>query len=205
MDTKALFNIGYGLYMLSAREGEKDSGCIVNTVMQVTSDPLAVVVAVNRSNYTNGMIARTGVFDVSVLSEDATFDVFRRFGFQSGATADKFAGFAPTQRTGNGLLALDGIYANAVLECRVTDAVELSTHTLFFGEVTDAKVLSARPTCTYSYYQANIKPKPEAKKTDKTVWRCKICGYEYEGETLPEGFVCPICKHPASDFEKVSG
>ena len=204
-DPKAMYAMSYGLFVLTARRGEQDNGCIINTGIQVTSQPNRVLIAVNKSNFTHDMILETGAFNLSVLTEKADFSLFQRFGFQSGATADKFAGFAPTQRTGNGLLALDGIYANAVLECRVTDAVELSTHTLFFGEVTDAKVLSARPTCTYSYYQANIKPKPEAKKTDKTVWRCKICGYEYEGETLPEGFVCPICKHPASDFEKVSG
>lgn len=185
MDTKALFNIGYGLYVLSAREGEKDSGCIVNTVMQVTSDPLAVVVAVNRSNYTNGMIARTGVFDVSVLSEDATFDVFRRFGFQSGATADKFAGFAPTQRTGNGLLALDGIYANAVLECRVTDAVELSTHTLFFGEVTDAKFCPPARRARTRITRRTSSPSPRPKR------RIKRCGVARSAVTNTRAKRCP--------------
>lgn len=203
MDTKALFNIGYGLYVLTAREGEKDNGCIVNTVMQVTSEPLRLVVAVNKANYTNGMIARTGKFNVSVLDENVTFDVFKRFGFQTGASADKFDGFTDAEREENGLLALTGRFANAVFTCRLVDTVDFPTHTMFIGEPTDARVLSDAATCTYSYYQKSVKPRPEAKKTEKTVWRCTICGYEYEGETLPDDFICPLCKHPASDFEKV--
>ena len=204
MDTKAFFNIGYGLYVLTAREGEKDNGCIVNTVMQVTADPLRVVVAVNKANYTNGMIARTGVFNISVLSESVTFDVFKRFGFQSGATVDKFADFKQTVRESNGVLSLDETFANAVFTCKLLDTVDFPTHTMFIGEPIDARVLCGSPTCTYSFYQSNVKPRPEQIKTDKTVWRCKICGYEYEGETLPPDFICPICKHPASDFEKVA-
>lgn len=203
MDNKAFYNIGYGLYVLTAREGGKDNGCIVNTVMQVTTEPPRVIVAVNKSNYTHDMISRTGLFNASVLSESVTFEEIKRFGFQSGAAADKFADFKHATRGNNGLLALDGTFANAVFECRLTDTVDFSTHTLFIAEPTDARVLSDMPTCTYSYYQQNIKPKPEAKKSEKTIWRCTVCGYEYEGETLPPDFICPLCKHPASDFEKV--
>ena len=204
MDNKALYKIGYGLYVLSAREGDKDNACIVNTVMQVTSDPLRLVVAVNKANYTNGMIARTGIFNVSVLSERADLDVFKRFGFASGKDTDKFAGL-DCRRGADGALLYDAPCVNALFECRVVDKLDLASHTLFIAQPTEGVLLGDTPTCTYEYYQKHIKPAPAAVAKDKTVWRCKICGYEYEGDVLPEGFVCPICKHPASDFEKVGG
>lgn len=205
MDNKALYRIGYGLYVLTAREGGKDNGCIVNTVMQVTSDPLRLVVAVNHANYTNGMIARTGKFNVSVLNENVTFDVFKRFGFASGKDTDKFEGFGYARRGENDVLYADAPFVNAVFECGVTDMTEFSTHTLFIAEPTNAFVLNDAPTCTYDYYRKNVKPAPQPVVKGKTVWRCTICGYEYEGDELPEGFVCPLCKHPASDFVKVIG
>ena len=202
MDTKAMFKIGYGLYVLTAREGDKDNGCIVNTFQQVTSDPLRVSVCVNKANHTCGMIARTGVFNVSVIAESASFDLFRRFGFQSGATVDKFADF-PAPRLANGVRAVDR-NTNAVISAKVFQTIDLGTHLLFLADVTDALVSSDEETATYSYYQRAIKPKPQpATAAPKRGWRCVICGYFYEGEELPKDFICPICKHPASDFERV--
>ena len=201
MDKKALFKLGYGLYVLSAKEGEKDSGCIVNTVMQVTDEPLRIVAVVNKANYTNGMVARTGKFCVSVLSEKVTFDTIKRFGFQSGKDVSKFDGIEKQDYCG--LPALASEECNAVIACKVLQTVDLPTHTMFIAEVVDAEVKSDTPTCTYTYYQENVKPKPEAKKEEQAKWRCTVCGYVYDGDTLPEDFICPWCKHPASDFEKV--
>ena len=199
MDSKAMFKIGYGLYVLTARENGKDNGCIVNTFQQVTGEPLRVSVAVNKANYTCGMIERTGVFNISVISESASFDVFQRFGFQSGKSVDKFAYF-PAPRCANGVLAVDRS-TNAIISGKVFQTVDLGTHLLFLADVTDALVLSGEETATYSYYQRAIKPRP--KPQVKRGWRCMICGYFYEGEELPADFVCPLCKHPASDFERV--
>ena len=199
MDTKAMFKIGYGLYVLTAREDGKDNGCIVNTFQQVTDEPLRVSVCVNKANHTCGMIARTGVFNVSVIAESATFDLFKRFGFQSGATVDKFADF-PCPRSPNGVLAVDRS-VNAVVSGKVFQTVDLGTHLMFLADVTDAVVRSTEETATYAYYQRAIKPRPQPQV--KRGWRCLICGYFYEGEELPADFVCPICKHPASDFERV--
>ncbi len=204
MDKKAFFKIGYGLYVVSTRDVEKDNGMINNTFMQVTSEPYEVVVAVNKANYTRELIQKTKEFNVSVLSEDVTFDVIKRFGFQSGRTADKFDGFESCFRMANGIYALNNRFANAVFTCRVKSETDFSTHTLFVAEVTDSVLLSDKNTCTYDYYQKNVKPKPQPQAAGKTVWRCKICGYEYVGENLPADFICPLCKHPASDFEKVT-
>ena len=199
MDTKAMFKIGYGLYVLTAREDGKDNGCIVNTFQQVTDEPLRVSVCVNKANHTCGMIARTGVFNVSVIAESATFDLFKRFGFQSGATVDKFADF-PCPRSPNGVLAVDRS-VNAVVSGKVFQTVDLGTHLMFLADVTDAVVRSTEETATYAYYQRAIKPRPQPQV--KRGWRCLICGYFYEGEDLPADFVCPLCKHPASDFERI--
>ena len=196
MDNKALFKLSYGLFVLTAREGEKDNGCIINTAIQLTGSPCRISIAVNKSNYTHDMVLRTGVFNVSVLTEEATFWVFRHYGFQSGRDTDKFAGI-PENRTENGLRYIDGC-TNAVLSGKVVQTVDCGTHTLFIAEVTDAKVLSNDNSVTYQYYFDNIKPKPEKKKG----WVCKICGYVYEGEELPADFVCPLCKHGAEDFER---
>ncbi len=206
MNKKAMYAISYGLFVVTARAGDKDNGCITNTVAQVTSEPNRISVAVNKSNHTCGMIRESGCFTASVVSQDATFGLFRRFGFQSGRNTDKFDGFGAVRRAENGtLIVTEG--TNAWISARVEQAIDLGSHMLFIAVVTDMEVLSESPSATYSYYLENIKPKPEAagKTPDgKTVWRCKICGYEYTGEELPEDFVCPVCKHPASDFEKVT-
>ena len=206
MNRKAMFAVSYGLFVVTARQGEKDNGCITNTVAQVTSEPNRVTVAVNKNNYTCGMIQETGVFTASVIAQNASFDLFKRFGFQSGRDTDKFDGFGAVRRADNGtLIVTEG--TNAWISARVEQMIDLGSHMLFIAAVTDMEVLSDAPSATYTYYQENIKPKPEAvaKTPDgKTVWRCRICGYEYVGEELPEDFICPICKHPASDFEKVT-
>ena len=203
MDKNAFFKIGYGLYVVSTNDGAKDNGMINNTFMQITNEPYEGVVAVNKANYTRELIQKTKAFNVSVLSEDVTFDVIKRFGFQSGRTADKFDGFESCFKMQNGIYALNNRFSNAVFACRVKGETDFSTHTLFIAEVTDSVLLSDKSTCTYDYYQKNVKPKPQPQTAGKTVWRCKICGYEYVGETLPADFICPLCKHPASDFEKV--
>ncbi len=205
MNNKAMFNLSYGLFVLTANLDGKDNGCIINTVTQVTTDPNQITIAVNKANYTHDIIAETKKFTVSVLSEDAKFDTFKRFGFQSGKTADKFAGYAFTKRMTNDTLAVtEG--TNAYISGWVTQQIDVGTHSIFLASVVDMDVLSSVPSATYAYYHSNIKPKPQpaAKRADgKTVWRCKICGYEYVGDELPADFICPICKHPASDFEKV--
>ena len=198
IDKKALYTLGYGLYVVTARD-EKDNGCICNTVMQLTDTPLQVAVSLNKSNFTFEQIRKTGMLNVNVLSESTPFDVFRHFGFQSGRDADKFADF-DLWRTENGVAALTGEYSNAVLSLKVTETVDLGSHALFICRVTEAHTLMERPNMSYAYYHANVKPKPEAKQSG---WVCKICGYKYEGDPLPEDFICPWCKHPASDFEKI--
>ena len=200
MNTNALFKIGYGLYILTAREGEKDNGCIVNSVMQVTSDPLQVAVCVNKSNYTCEMIQHTKKFNVSVLAEGVGFDVFKNFGYQCGRNVDKFANFYDTKRTPNGVLYITKD-TNAYFSAWVKQEVDLGSHIMFIAQLVDAEILSDKPTVTYDFYQKNIKPAPQ--KTEKKGWRCKICGYVYEGENLPADFICPICKHGAIDFEKI--
>jgi len=202
-NNKAMYALSYGLFILTARQGEKDNGCIINTAMQVTTDPNRLVITVNKSNYTHDMIAATGRFTLSLLSEKATFDLFQRFGFQSGRDVDKFAGFEHTQRGEDGLLYVTQ-GTNAWISCRVVSTLDLGTHTLFLADVTDGDMLSSDPSVTYAYYHANIKPKPQAAPPDeggKKKWVCKICGYIYEGDELPADYICPICKHPASDFE----
>ena len=200
MDTSALFKIGYGLYVLTANDGEKDNGCIINTVMQVTSDPLQIGIAVNKLNYTNKMIQNTKKFNVSVLSENSKFDTFKHFGFQSGANVNKFENYTDAKRSLNGLLYITKD-TNAFMSAYVKKEIDLGTHTLFIGQLVAAEVLSDVPTVTYDFYQKNIKPRPEEPK--KSGWRCKICGYVYEGENLPSDFICPWCKHGVEDFEKI--
>ena len=199
MDPKAVFNIGYGLYVLTAREGERHNGCIVNTVQQLTDSPLRIGVTVNKNNLTHDMIARTGLFNASVLSQSVDFEVFRHFGFQSGRTAEKIAGYPGMAVSENGLTYL-GEKTNAYLSGKVFQSIDLGTHTLFLADLTDARVLSGEASVTYSDYHARIKPKPAAKAKG---WRCRICGYVYEGEELPADFICPLCKHGAVDFEKI--
>ena len=200
MDPKALFRIGYGLYVLTAAENGRHNGCIINTLQQITDTPLRISVTVNKGNLTHDMILRTGRFNVSVLSQDASFDVFRHFGFQSGRETEKIAGYHGVAYSENGLAYLTDM-TNAYLSGKVFHTVDLGTHTLFLADLTGAEVLSDVETATYSYYQSHIKPKPQPVK--QTGWRCRICGYVYEGEELPADFICPLCKHGTVDFEKI--
>ena len=204
MNKKAMYSLSYGLFVLTAREGEKDNGCIINTAAQVTSTPNRISIAVNKDNYTHDMVLRSGKFNISILSERASFDLFRHFGFQSGRTVDKFADFTACARSENGLYYVtEG--TNAYISGAVEQTVDLGTHTLFIASVTDMEVLAPEPSATYAYYQSAIKPKPQPQAPQgKTVWRCTVCGYVYEGEELPADYICPLCKHPASDFEKVT-
>lgn len=197
MDANALFKLSYGLFVLSAKDGEKDNGCIINTVMQVTDSPKQVCIAVNKQNFTCEMIQKTGKFNLSILSEKAQFDLFKQFGFQSGRNADKFDGIK-CERSENGLLYLTE-QSNAYLSCSVVSESDLGTHIMFVASVDDAAVLNDDPSVTYDYYHKNIKPAPQ--KTEKKKYVCKICGYVYEGDELPADFVCPWCKHGAEDFE----
>ena len=204
MDNQALFKLSYGLFVLTARDGEKDNGCIINTAIQAASKPNQLSICVNKANYTHDMIVKTGIFTVSILTQKASFDIFKRFGFASGRDVDKFADYAECKRGENGVYYItEG--TNAYISVKVSKTEDLGSHTMFVGEITDMEVLSEEPSVTYAYYFQHIKPKPEASASPsgKTVWRCKICGYEYEGEEIPEDYICPICKHPASDFEKV--
>ena len=205
MDKKAMYKLSYGLFVLTARDGEKDNGCIINTAIQAASEPNQLSICVNKANYTHDMIERTGKFTVSVLSEQADFELFKHFGFQSGRDVDKFTNFTGCARGADGLYYItEG--TNAYISVTVDKTVDLGSHTMFIGEITDMAVLSDTPSTTYEYYQNHIKPKPQAVgKTDEgqTVWRCRICGYEYVGEEIPDDFMCPICKHRASDFEKI--
>ncbi len=198
-DLTALFKIGYGLYVVTSNDGEKDNGLIVNTVTQVTNTPNRIAVTINKENYSHHVIQQTGVMNVNCLSVEAPFRVFENFGFRSGRNTDKFADCKPI-RTENGLVMLPH-YINAMMSLKVVQYVDLGTHGMFICEITEARVVSDAETMTYSYYQANVKPKPQTE--GKKGWVCSICGYVYEGEELPEDFVCPLCKHGASDFEPI--
>lgn len=199
IDPAALFHIGYGLYVVTSKEGDKDNGLIVNTVTQVTDKPNRIAVTVNKLNYSCEIIAKTGLLNISTLSQDAPFKLFEHFGFRSGRDTDKFADFDHTQRSSNGLLFLDK-YSNGYISCKVINQVDLQTHVMFLCDVTQCVALSDGETMTYSYYQKNVKPKPE---TEKKGYVCKICGYIHEGDTLPEDIICPLCKHGAADFEPI--
>ena len=208
MDSKVLFNVQYGLFVLSSKSDVKDNACIINTVTQVTAAPISkdrISICVNKANYTHDLIAASKKFTVSIISEAATFDLFKHFGFQSGKNVDKFADFDKVKRTANGTLAVtEG--TNSYISANVINQVELDTHSIFIAEVVDMEKLSDVPSTTYNFYQSHIKPKPQpvAKTAEgKTVWRCRICGYEYVGDEIPADFVCPLCKHPSTDFEKV--
>lgn len=204
MDNKAMYNLSYGLFVLTSALEGRDNGCIINTAIQVTSDPNRISIAVNKANYTQEMVQKSGKFNISVLSEAASFDLFRHFGFQSGRDVDKFADFSDCRRSANGLYYVTA-GTNAYLSATVEQAMDLGSHTLFIAAVDDMEVLSSIPSATYTYYQSQIKPKPaQQASTGKTVWRCTVCGYIYEGEELPADYICPLCKHPASDFEKVT-
>ena len=198
-DLTALFKIGYGLYVVTSNDGEKDNGLIVNTVTQVTNTPNRVAVTINKENYSHHIIKQTGIMNVNCLSVEAPFKVFETFGFQSGRNTDKFADCKPI-RTDNGLVMLPH-YINAMMSLKVEQYVDLGTHGMFICEVTEARVISDAETMTYTYYLSNVKPKPQTE--GKKGWVCTICGYVYEGEELPEDFICPLCKHGAADFEPI--
>lgn len=199
MNQEAMFKLTYGLFVVTAREDEKDNGCIVNTVTQVTIEPNRIILAVNKQNYTHDMIVRTGKFNVSVLTEQSKFSTYQNWGFQSGRDADKTVGIE-FHRAENGIIVLDK-EINAYLCANVVSMTDLGTHTLFLADVMDAEVISDEPSVSYHYYQKNIKPAPPTDK--KKGFVCTVCGYIYEGDTLPDDFVCPTCKHPAADFKRL--
>ena len=198
-DLTALFNIGYGLYVVTSRDGDKDNGLIVNTVTQVTNTPNRIAVVINKQNYSHHIIRQTGVMNVNCLDVSAPFSVFQRYGFQSGRSADKFAGVEEL-RSDNGLRFLPR-YINSFLSLKVESYVDVDTHGMFICSVEEARVISDRETMTYTYYQQNVKPKPETEGRKGHV--CKVCGWVYEGENLPDDIVCPLCKHGAADFEPI--
>lgn len=198
-DLTALFRIGYGLYVVTCNDGKKDNGLIVNTVIQLTDTPNRVAVNINKANYSHHVIKQTGMLNVNCLSTEAPFSVFRQFGFQTGRSVDKFAG-QTVHRSDNGLVFLDK-YINAFMSLKVEDYVDLGTHGMFICSVTEARVMSNQETMTYTYYQNNVKPKPETE--GKKGFVCKVCGYIYEGDELPADYICPLCKHGAADFEPI--
>ena len=198
-DLTALFKIGYGLYVVTSNDGKKDNGLIVNTVSQVTNTPNRIAVAINKQNYSHHVIKQTGIMNVNCLTVDAPFSVFETFGFRSGRNTDKFQGTQPP-RSDNGLVFLPR-YINSFMSLKVVQYVDLETHGMFICEVTEARVLSDKETMTYSYYHSNVKPRPATE--GKKGYVCKICGYVYEGEPLPDDFICPLCKHGAADFEPI--
>ena len=198
-DLTALFNIGYGLYVVTSNDGKKDNGLIVNTVSQVTNTPNRVAVTINKANYSHHVIKQTGVMNLNCLSTDAPFKVFETFGFQSGRTVDKFANCEPL-RSDNGLVFLPK-YINSFMSLKVEQYVDLDTHGMFICSITEARVISKVETMTYTYYQKNVKPKPDTE--GKKGFVCKVCGYVYEGDELPDDIICPLCKHGAADFEPI--
>lgn len=198
-DLTALFKIGYGLYVVTSNDGTKDNGLIVNTVTQLTDNPNRIAVNINKANYSHHVIKKTGVMNVNCLSVEAPFEVFQNFGFQSGRTVDKFANW-PAYRSDNGLMFLPK-YINAFMSLKVEQYVDLDTHGMFICTVTEARVMSDKETMTYTYYHNNVKPKPQTE--GKKGFVCKICGYIYEGDVLPDDYICPLCKHGVADFEPI--
>ena len=198
-DLTALFKIGYGLYVVTSNDGTKDNGLIVNTVTQLTDNPNRIAVNINKANYSHHVIKKTGVMNVNCLSVEAPYEVFQNFGFQSGRTVDKFANW-PAYRSDNGLMFLPK-YINAFMSLKVEQYVDLDTHGMFICTVTEARVMSDKETMTYTYYHNNVKPKPQTE--GKKGFVCKICGYIYEGDVLPDDYICPLCKHGVADFEPI--
>ncbi|MGI6042472.1 MAG: flavin reductase [Candidatus Alectryocaccobium sp.] len=203
MDNKALFKLSYGIFMLATKDGEKINGCITNTCIQVANDPTRVAISVLNSNYTCDLIKNSGVFAISILDKNCTFDTIKHFGYQSGRDVDKFADInASFDENGIPYITEN---VSSVVTGKVLEKHELGTHTLFIAEVTDARMITGEAPLTYDYYQSNVKPKPAAVNAEKKIkaWRCKICGYIYEGSDLPKDFVCPLCGHGAEDFEPI--
>ena len=205
IDNNALMNIGYGLYVLTACEGDKDNGCIINVVAQLTSNPTRMLISVNKNNYTHDMIVNTHKFNVSLLTEETPMRVIQHFGFQSGKDVNKFEKCDIVQRASNGIYYIPK-YTNSFISGKVVETNDLGTHTLFLAEVTEAVKIGDAPSLTYAYYQKNIKPtmaRPVVEtETKVTRWVCKVCGYVYEGENIPDDFICPWCKHGKEEFEK---
>lgn len=204
---KAMYKLSYGLFVCTAVRGDKKNGCIINTAIQVASEPKRISIAINKANYTHDMVKETGLCNISVISREATFDLFKHFGFQSGRDVDKFADYPASnyQMAENGIPVITA-GTNAFFSLKVEQTVDLGSHTLFICEPTFMTVLSDAASCTYEFYQSDIKPKPQpVGETPKgeTIWRCTVCGYEYVGEELPDDFICPICKHGKADFEKI--
>ncbi|MCD8326856.1 MAG: flavin reductase [Lachnospiraceae bacterium] len=199
MDKKAMYKLSYSLFVLTAKEDGRDNGCIVNTVTQVTSEPNRITVAINKNNLTHDMVLRTGKFNVSILTQKAPYATYQHWGFQSGRDVDKLEEIT-VSRSENGLVYLPE-NANAYLSAEVIESKDMGTHTLFLADVTDGEVLSDDESVTYSYYQSNVKTAPAPAK--KKGFVCTVCGYIYEGDVLPADFICPWCKHPASDFVPV--
>ena len=202
IDPAVMFKISYGLFVLTAKDGARDNGCIINTAAQITSSPLRISITVSRKNFTHDMIFKTGQFNLSILSESASFSVFKQFGFCSGADHDKFAGCGYDNRTANGIRYVPES-TNGVICAKIVDSYDCGTHTLFIADVTQALSLSSEPSATYQYYFDNIKPQPQIPGANKKGFVCKICGYVYEGDSLPEDFICPLCKHGVQDFEPI--
>jgi len=202
IDPAAMFKFSYGLFVLTAKDGAKDNGCIINTAMQITSTPLRISMTVSKSNFTHDMILKTGLFNISVLDTSVPFEIFKQFGFQSGRDTDKFANTSndKKKRSQNGILYIPE-NTNCVISGKVINSYDYDTHTIFTADVTESAILSKEPSVTYQYYFDNIKPKPEPVKESKKGFICKICGHIYEGDTLPADYICPICKHGAADFE----
>ena len=199
MNNTAMFKLTYGLFVLTAKDGDKDNGCIINTAMQVTAEPNRIIIVVNKQNYTHDMIMKTKEFNVSMIDTEADFELFKHFGFQSGRDVDKMSDVS-FSRSKNGVAYLNEM-VNGYISGKVISTTDLGSHTMFLADVVDGDVLSDYESVTSSYYHKNIKPAPQPVK--KKGWICKICGYVYEGEELPPDFICPICKHPASDFEPI--
>jgi len=200
-DTTALFKASYGLYLLSAKSDERDNACIINTFLQITSNtPCICIISVNKQNFTNEIISRTRKFNLSTLTVETPFDVLKRFGYQSGREVNKFMDFTGFLRSANGLTYLTD-HANAFLSFDVLEMIDFGSHTVFKALLTESETLNNKESMTYDYYQRNVKPKTQS--TEKYGYRCNICGYVYEGETLSPDFICPLCKHGATDFVKM--
>lgn len=200
MDKKAMYNLTYGLFILTARDGEKDNGCIINTACQVTTEPNRITICVNKGNYTHDLILKTGLFNISMLTEKSQFETYKHWGFQSGRTVDKVLPIY-YKRADNGVIYIKD-ECNAFLSCKVVSSTDLGTHTLFLADVTDGEVFNSDPSVTYAFYQKNIKVATATKAPAQKGWICTVCGYVYEGDELPADFICPWCNHDASYFEK---
>lgn len=198
MESKVFYKFTYGLFLLTAQESGRDNGCIINTAVQVANDPARISIAVIKGNETCRMISETRKFNLSSLTQSTPFSTFQRFGMQSGRDVDKFAGFSGVSRSGNGLTYLQS--ANMYLSAWVVDAIDLGSHMLFIAEVTHGEVLSEEPSCSYEYYQSSIKPRPQQATPRKKAWVCTVCGFVYEGDEVPDDYLCPLCKHGKEYF-----